>query len=100
MRVNERLDRRIGVPMLAIDLVSANVKVGVGKKLTHLVNELVEKFVSAFLRGIGNGIRTFWIDLVGAWATCQFGISNKPRPAVAGRIELRHHADAAIVRVG
>src|ERR1700720_3768424 len=64
MRLNERLNLRIGVPVLAIDLVSANVKLGVGKKLAHLVNELVEEFISAFLNGIGKGIRALWIDLV------------------------------------
>ncbi len=30
----------------------------------------------------------------------KFRISEEPRTAVAGNVELRHHADAAIVRVG
>src|SRR2546427_9951237 len=100
LAVDERLDLQIGVPVLSIDLVSANVKVGVGEKLGHLVDELLEEFISPFLCGINNGIRSLWIDLVRTGVAGQFWISDKPRPTVAGRIELREDADAAIVRVG
>src|SRR5207302_4589314 len=100
VRVDERLDPQIGVPVLSIDLIPANVKVGVGEKLGHLVDELLEEFISPFLGGISNGIRSLRIDLVRTGVAGQFWISDKPRPTVAGRIELREDADAAIVRVG
>ncbi len=78
VRMNERLDLGIGVPELAVDLVSANVEVGVGEELGHLVDEFVEEFISFFAGGISNGFRPSGIDFKRAGTTGQFWISDKP----------------------
>src|SRR5260370_26978412 len=100
MGMDESLDLRIGVPKLAIDLVSANVEVSVGEELRHLVDELVEKFIRVLLGRIRYSIRPFGIDLKRAGAAGQFRISGKPGPAVAGCVELGNDPDTAIMSIG
>ena len=56
VRVDEFLDFRIGIPLLAVNLVAANVKIGVGKELGHFRNELFQKLVHRFARGIHDRI--------------------------------------------
>ena len=96
--MNEFLNLRIRVPLLAVDFVAADVEVRVGKKLRHFGDELFQKLVSRFARGIHDRIAVF--ERVGAGAAGEFGISEEPRSAVAGNVELGHDANPAIVRVG
>ena len=78
VRVDECLNLRIGVPELAVHLVSADVKVGVGEKFAHLFDELVEEFISLFASGIGDGARSSDFEVVRAGTAGQFGISHEP----------------------
>ena len=101
--VDEGLNLRIGVPLLAVDFVAADVEVGVGKEPGHFRNELFKELVSRFLRGIHDRIDVPWaasVERVGAGTARQFRITDEPRTAVSGNVELGDHADAAIVRVG
>ena len=101
--MNECLNFRIGVPLLAVDFVASDVEVGVGKKLRHFLDEFFQEFVGRFARGIHDRIDVAGaagLERVRAGTARQFGIAEEPRPAVAGNVELGHHADAAIVRVG
>ena len=76
--VNEGLDLRIGVPLLAIDFVSADVKVGVRKQLGHFRDELVQELVSRLLSGIHDRVDAAAPQRVRARPTGKFRISNKP----------------------
>src|ERR1700741_2361751 len=99
MRLFEGLDLGIAVPELPVDLVAANVEIGVGKELSHLLNELVHEFVSLFTRRIGDGRRSrLRLNREGAFTARQLGITGEPRAAVARGIELRDHTDGAIMR--
>ncbi len=46
--VEECLNLRIRVPLLAVDLVASDMKIRVGEKPSHFGNELFQKFVSRF----------------------------------------------------
>ena len=98
--VDEFLNFRVRVPLLAVNLVAPNVKVSIGKELGHFRNELFQKLVTRLSRGIHDRIDPSSFQRVGAGTAGEFGIPQVPRPRVAGHIELRHHADAAIMRVG
>src|SRR3984893_6410610 len=99
VRVNEGLDLRILIPMLSVYLVSANVEVGVGKKLGHLPDEFVEEFIGLLSVGISDRVRYIRIDLERTGTCGEVGTSDKPRAAVARGIELRQHPDATIAGV-
>src|SRR3984893_1939918 len=98
--VNEGLNLRILIPMLAVHLVSANVEVGVGKEFGHLPDEFVEEFVGLFSGGISDRVRSLGIDFERTGTAGKLGISDKTRTAVGQSLELPQHADAAVVRVG
>ena len=96
------LDFWIGVPLLAVHFVPADVEIGVRKKFDHLSDQVVEKLVGFFVRRIHRGIEDspLAFDRVGAGAAGKFGITDKPGGAMAGHVELGNDADAAIAGVG
>src|SRR3954453_15516187 len=100
MRFFERLDLGIGVPILPIHLVAADMEKLVGEELPHLLDELVDELVDLFPRGIGHRlIPVFVFDDKRARIAGQFGITYEPRTAVAGSIKLRNDADTPIMCV-
>src|SRR5260370_3925868 len=52
MSVDEGLDFRICVPLMAVDLISPNMKIVVGEELGHLINKLVDELVGFLPRWI------------------------------------------------
>ncbi len=102
VRAHELLNLLVRVPLLAVHLVASNMKKLIGKKSSHLSDELVKEFVGLLACGIHGGIENApaAFDLVRPRAARQFGVADKPRRTVARHIELRHHADAAVACVG
>ena len=102
VRFFEFLDFWIGVPLLAVHFIAANVEIVVGEKFDHLSYQVVEKLIGFFVRRIHRGIEDspLAFDGVRAGAAGKFGITDKPGGAVTGHIELRNDADAAIAGVG
>src|SRR5579871_4542156 len=96
--VNVFLNLRIRVPLLAVDLVAADVEIGIGKQLGHFGDEFVEELVGLFAGWIEDRIALF--ERKGAWAACEFGISDDPRAAVARHIKFWNDPNAALVRIG
>src|SRR2546427_3937995 len=99
MSMNEGLDLWIGIPRLAVDLVSADMKIGVGEKRGHFTDERVQEFVSPLASRIHDRIWSIRLDLVRTWAAGQIGISDKPGAAVARNIKLRDDANTTIARI-
>ncbi len=77
MRLHEGLDLGIGVPLTAIHLVSANMKILIWKEFGHLRDKLVEELVSLFACRIDDGIRAARINFIGSRPAGQFRISGK-----------------------
>ena len=75
---HEFLNLRIRVPLLAVDLVAANVEIAIGKQFGHFPNELFQKLVSRLSRGIQDGIDPAAFQRVRAGTGGKFGISQKP----------------------
>ena len=102
MRTHELLNLRIGVPLLSIYFVTADVKILIGKKRGHLTDELVEELVCSLLGWVHCGVEDspFAFDLIRARRTRQFGIPDEPGGAVPGHVKFRNHADAPVARVG
>src|SRR5438270_11335454 len=101
--MDEFLNFRIGVPLLAVDFVASDVKVDVGKQLGHFGDELFQELVGRLTRGIHDRInvtRASALESIRAGTAGKFGISHEPRPAVAGDVELGHHANATIMGIG
>ena len=99
---HELLDLRIGVPLLAVYLVASDVKKLVGKEPGHLADKFVQKLVSLLPGRIHRRIEhaPLAFNLIRPRPTGEFGIADEPRGTVAGHIEFRHHANAALARVG
>ncbi len=99
--LDEFLDFWVGVPLLSIHFVAANVKKMIGEELRHFAEELVEKLVGFFTSGIESRIEDapFPFDFVGARAAGKFRIADKPGRAVAGHVEFGNHADAAVAGI-
>src|SRR4029078_7002917 len=95
MRFHELLNFGVCVPLLAIDLVAADVKIVIGKKLRHLTNKLLKEVVGVIACRIHRGIEhaPASLDLVGTWGACQVGITYEPRRAMTGHVEFRDYAD-------
>ena len=101
MRVHESEDARVGLPVGRGGFVTADVDVGVGKDGGHLAEEAGDEAVGLFARGV-EGIRSnaeLAADGCGRGAAGEFRIGYLPCGAVAGHLELRYDADAAVARV-
>src|SRR5690242_21534297 len=101
MRLFERLNLGIGIPVLWIHLVAADMEKLIGEQLSHLFDELIHELVGLFASGIGDRLIPVFI-LHREWSRIagQFGIAHEPGAAVAGSIELRLDTDTAIVSIG
>src|SRR5260370_3396927 len=97
----ELLNLRIGVPLLSVHLVAANVKIMVREELGHFSHELIEKLISLLVRRVHCRIKDspLALDLVRARPAGQLGMTRKPSRAVSRHVELRHHANPAVVRI-
>src|SRR5437870_12092315 len=73
---------RIGLPLLRVALVAAEVNVGIGKQGSHFADEAGKKLVRAFAGGIDR--RAVGWNL----AAREFGIALEPRCRVAWHIEF------------
>ncbi len=87
---HEVLDIRVLVPLLAVDLVAADVEVEVWEEFGHFADEGIEKRVRCFARGIDRRIKDapLALDLIRAGRAGEFGISREPTRGVARHIEL------------
>src|SRR5206468_4766929 len=96
------LDLLIAIPLLALVFIAANVQVSVREKIGHFAEKSIQKFVSLLARRIERRLKdsSAPFDLVRSRGTAEFGMANQPTGAVAGDVELRHDANAAIARVG
>src|SRR5258708_30417385 len=65
MRLHERLNLWIGIPLFAIDLVAANVKIVVRKNSGHLTDQVIEKLVDFLVRGIHSRVEASPLALDG-----------------------------------
>src|ERR1051325_1161659 len=100
--LHEILDRGIAVPLLAFVFVAADMQVLVREERGHLAEKSVEKLVDLFARRIESGLedsRTAF-DRVWTRRAAELRVADKPARAVAGYVKLRHHANAAVARVG
>src|SRR3981081_1013861 len=97
--MDEGLDFRIDVPLLAADLISANMKIVVGEELGHLIDELVDELIRFLTCWIHDCIRAAGLDGIRPRPARQLRISGKQRAAMARHLELRDHADDAILGV-
>src|SRR5579864_6941844 len=71
-------DARIRVPLLAVDLVAADVEVLVREERRHLSDKAVEELVNLLTRGIYGGVEDapVTLDRVRTRAACQLGIPD------------------------
>src|SRR5437868_4079734 len=101
MRFHELLNFGVCVPLLAIDLVAADVKIVIGEKLCHFADKLLKEVVGVIACRIHRGIEyaPASLDLVGAGGACQVGITYEPRRAMTGHVEFRNYADTAVARI-
>jgi hypothetical protein len=98
----EGADAGVGVPLLAIHLISPDVKVGVGKQGGHFTDEAIQKRVDLLAGGIHAGIEDApaALDEVGARPGGEFGMTGEPGGGVTRHIEFGDDADTAIAGVG
>ncbi len=99
---HERLDRSALLPLRPLDLVAADVPVGVGKERRHLGDEVFEEPVGLLPRGI-EGRREDAepaLDRERPRRAGVGGITREPRGRMARHVELRHHPDPAVAGVG
>src|SRR6266404_2129981 len=96
-----RLNLRVRVPFLAVDLVAADMKEVIREDLCHFTNQVIEKLVDFLVGRVHRGIEDSppALDSVRTLSAGQLGMSHEPRGAVPRHIEFRHDADAAIARV-
>src|SRR5580704_3612979 len=102
MRFHERLNFWIGVPLLAIHFIAADVKKLIGEEFGHLSKKFVQEFVGFFAGGIHGWIEDspLPLDLISSGACGNFRVTYEPGSAMAGHVKFGHNADAAIPRVG
>src|ERR1700685_3350336 len=98
---DKRPNARAALPLLAAHFVAADVKKTVGKERGHLANERVEKLISGFARWVHGWIEhaPIALDLIWPRRARKLWITRQPTGSVAGNVEFRHHANAAIARV-
>src|SRR6516162_5547039 len=101
MGVNESLNLRVGVPLLAVHFVTADVKIGVGEQLRHFRDELLKELIRLLLRGVHGRIENpdSPLDLVRSGRTRQLGITDEPSRRMPRHIEFRDDANAAIMGI-
>ncbi len=99
--LHERLDLRIGRPLLAVVLVPADVPVRVWEDLHHLAHEAVDEPVGGFARRIERRIEHAEParDGVRPRRAREFRIPDDPARDVPGHVELRHDANAPLPSV-
>ncbi len=102
MVAHEGLNVRGFLPLLAVHFVAADVEECVREERGHFADEAVEKLVGCLARGIHGGIEDteFSLDGVRAGAAGERRVSDEPTSGMAGHVEFRNHADAAVARVG
>ncbi len=94
----EGLDGRIGVPLVAFDLVPADVEIRIGEEPGHLLEEGVEERIDLLVGRIeGRGEDAeLALDRVGAGCARESGIGDEPAGRMARQVELGHDPDAAV----
>ncbi len=100
--LHERRDAFVRHPLLAFVLVAADVEVGVREERGHLAEEPVEELVDLFARRIERGLHDSprALDAVRPRRAAELGMADEPAGGVPRNVELGHHADAAVGRVG
>src|SRR5262249_45401849 len=101
MLMFEALDTGVRIPLLAVDLVAADMKVLVWKHPGHLADEVVEKVVGLVARWVHGRVMNAEVarDRIWAGSGRQFRIRREPTRGVSGDVEFRHHADASVASV-
>src|ERR1700719_2160119 len=96
------LDRGIPLPLRIQHFIAADMEIRVGKERSHFTDETIQKCVDVLARRIQRGLKDppFPLDLKRSRCAGNFGISGQPTGGVAGNIELGHHPEAALRRVG
>src|SRR5579872_4141853 len=98
---HERLNTWIRIPLLPVNLVTANMEKLIRKKFAHLPDEGVEKLIGSLLGWIHCRIEDapLAFNLIGSGSAGQLRIANKPGHAVPGHVELWNYANSAVPRV-
>src|ERR1700761_2342382 len=101
MRFHKFLYPRVGVPLLTVAFISANMEIGVREESRHLPDEDIEELVGTVACGIHGRIENapVALDLVGAFAACQIRVANKPGGSVSRHVEFRDDSNATVARV-
>src|SRR5262245_8961858 len=99
--LNKSLNLWVGIPMLALVLIAADMNVRIGEELCHLAQESVEHFIQGFIGGIECRIEDTppVLDLIWTGLTSQFRVRNKPTRRVARHVELGDHPNTAHPRI-
>ena len=100
-RSHEFLDPGIGIPVLSVHLVTADVKETIRKKPGHLADKPIEELVGLLPCGIERRIQnaptTF--DFIRTRGACEFRVAHEPGGAVARQVELGNDANSAVTRI-
>src|SRR5260370_42506319 len=99
MSVDEGLDFRICLPLMAVDLISPNMKIVVGEELGHLINKLVDEPVGFLPRWIHDCISAAGLDRIRSRPARQLRISREQWAAVYQHLELAKYVDTTIIDV-
>src|SRR6186713_873240 len=78
------------------------MQISVGEKPSHLPKKSVQKFVDFFAGGIERRFKDSGLAFNRIWTrrTAELGMPHKPTGRMAGKVKLRHDANAAVTCVG
>ena len=98
----KRLHARRGVPLFGHHFIAADVEIRVREERRHLLKKGVEERVGFFAARVERVLihAPFAPDLIRPRVGPQFRIPHQPCRRMAGDVEFRHHANAAVARVG
>ena len=101
MCTHELLYPRVGVPLLAIAFVAADVEISIGKERCHFADKKIQELIRALARRVHRRIENSPLasNLIWPLPTCQIRITNEPSGCVGRHIKLRHDTDAAVTGI-
>ena len=99
---HERLDILVGVPVLAVVLIAPDMQIFIREQPGHLGEELIEEIIDRVAGGIEYRVHDAPVALDGvrSRSAAQFRVTDQPAGGVGRHVELRHHPDAAVIRIG
>ena len=103
VRMHPRLNMGIRIPVLAVYLVAADMKVSIRKKRLHLTENGIDQLVCRVARRVQRRTQVVTLrpdQAMRCGTGRQLRISNQPAHGVARHIELRDNAHATVARIG